>query len=177
MSRIPRRLVAISVLLAIFAAPRSAPAEARRPSPPPRAEQDFIDRHWRRPIAPQGEPPERFSPVERSLLPVSCGACHPVQFADWRASGHSKSMGPGIAGQLAEMSRSDPPSARSCLGCHAPLAEQADYIPGPTGLMPNPAFDATLRQQGLVCAGCHVRGHQRFGPPPREGSPVRPAPR
>jgi Cytochrome c554 and c-prime len=170
MSRMPRR-VGLGVLFSIiFSALGPAAAEGRRPAPPSRAEQDFLAQHWRRPLAPQGEPPTSFSPVERSLLPENCGGCHPTQFADWSLSLHSKSMGPGIAGQLAEMSHSDPAAARSCPACHAPLAEQAPDIPAPGGREPNPAFDPALRAQGLVCAGCHVRGHQRFGPPRRDGT-------
>ena len=164
------QLIVLGVLLAILPAARPAPGEGRRPAPPTRAERDFIDRHWRRPLLPQGDAPEHFSPAERSLLPASCGGCHPAQLADWSASLHSKSMGPGIAGQLVEMIRTEHASARSCLACHAPLAEQAADIPGPADSMPNPAFDPALRQQGLVCAGCHVRGHQRLGPPRRDGT-------
>jgi hypothetical protein len=39
-------------------------------------------------------------------------------------------------------------------------------------LVPNPDFDPELLQQGVVCASCHVRGHQRFGPPRRPGAPI-----
>jgi hypothetical protein len=144
--------------------------DAPRLGPLARAERDFLDRHWRGPLAPQGEPPAGFSPLERSLAPVDCGACHPAQFADWRNSLHAKSMGPGIAGQLVEMMRDDPAAARSCLTCHAPLAEQAMQVAAEGGFAPNPVFDAGLRPQGLVCAGCHVRGHQRFGPPRKDGA-------
>ncbi|MEK7364413.1 MAG: hypothetical protein AAB016_10610, partial [candidate division NC10 bacterium] len=31
-------------------------------------------------------------------------------------------------------------------------------------------FDARLQARGLACAACHVRDHQRFGPPKRDGS-------
>lgn len=120
---------------------------------------DFIEHHWHQPLAPQGPAPAGFWPIERSLAPQSCGMCHPVQLADWKTSRHAHSMGPGVAGQLAGMWRSDPDSARLCLTCHAPLAEQAPGTPG---------FDATLQQHGVVCAACHVRGHRRFGPPRRE---------
>src|SRR5258706_9701397 len=100
MARMPRR-VALGVLLStILSALGLAVAEGRRPALPSRAEQDFIDRHLRRPLAPQGEPPDSFSPAERSLLPESCGGCHPAQFADWSLSLHGKSMCPGIASQL-----------------------------------------------------------------------------
>ena len=159
-------------LLLLFPAGKVALSQPRTPSGLSATERDFLERHWRRPISPQGAPPGRFSPVERSLAPLSCGTCHPGQLADWKKSLHSKAMGPGVAGQLVEMFKSDPESARSCLDCHAPLAEQAPQVPQGKAMGPNPAFDASLQAQGLVCAGCHVRGHQRFGPPRREGATV-----
>jgi hypothetical protein len=91
-----------------------------------------------------------------------------VQYGDWRTSLHAASMGPGIAGQLVEMLESDPPAALSCQMCHAPLAEQRPLIGAPPAV--NPGFDPALRPRGLVCAGCHVRAHRRFGPPRRDGS-------
>ena len=135
----------------------------------------FLARHWRAPLAPQGSLPARFSPLEASLAPEACGTCHPAQLADWTTSLHSRSMGPGVAGQLVEMLESDPGSALSCLTCHAPLAEQAPRVPAT--LAPNPAFDPALAQRGIPCAACHVRGHQRFGPPRRDGSLASTAPR
>ncbi len=141
------------------------------------AERDFLGRHWRRPIAPQGAAPQRFSAIQRSLAPQSCGACHPAQLADWKTSLHSKAMGPGVAGQLVETFKGDPDSARSCLGCHAPLAEQSPQIAQGKSMAPNPAFDAALQSEGLVCASCHVRGNQRFGPPRRDGSTAATGPR
>jgi hypothetical protein len=80
-------------------------------------------------------------------------------------------MGPGVAGQLVEMLEQDPESAAQCASCHAPLHEQQERITdGRGGSRPNPVFDATLRAGGVVCAACHVRGHERFGPPKRDGS-------
>jgi len=124
------------------------------------AVREFLSRHWRRPIAPQGAPPSRFSPLEASLAPRSCGTCHPAQLSDWTTALHAKSMGPGVTGQLKELWRTDPESARLCLTCHAPLAEQQPEN--------RTIFDPALQGQGVVCAGCHVREHQRFGPPRRE---------
>ncbi len=132
--------------------------------------QEFLRRHWRQPLAPQGPPPARFTPIEASLQPESCGTCHPAQHADWTTSLHSKSTGPGVTGQLVEMLESDPPSALGCLACHAPLAEQAPLVAAGTELRRNPAYDEPLGAKGLVCAGCHVRAHERFGPPRRDGS-------
>src|SRR5207245_719688 len=58
--------------------------------------QEFIRRHWSQPLAPQGPPPARFSPLEASLHPESCGTCHPAQLADWRESVHAAASGPGV---------------------------------------------------------------------------------
>jgi len=139
--------------------------------------QDFLQNHWRLPLAPQGQPPVRYSPLEASLSPEACGSCHPAQYADWRESTHAAAMGPGIEGQLVEMLQSDPQSAIACLGCHGPLAEQAPLIVGDGAPRPNPDYDAALRSKGVPCAACHVRGHQRFGPPRRDGSLASAAPR
>jgi nitrate/TMAO reductase-like tetraheme cytochrome c subunit len=132
--------------------------------------QDFLRRHWSRPLAPQGPPPARYSPLEASLHPDACGSCHPAQLADWRESLHAAAMGPGVAGQLIEMRESDPQSALSCFTCHGPLAEQAPIVAQGDTAVANPEYDAVLGGKGLPCAGCHVRGHERFGPPRRDGS-------
>ncbi|MBI3027887.1 MAG: hypothetical protein HYY64_00025 [Candidatus Rokubacteria bacterium] len=132
---------------------------------------DFLRRHWARPIPLQGNPPARWSPVEASLLPESCGTCHPAQLADWKGSLHAKSMGPGVKGQLVELLASDTESALGCYTCHAPLGEQQEKIAGGQGgFLRNAAFDARLQATGLACPACHVRGHRRFGPPKRDGS-------
>ncbi len=149
-------------------APRSGPSPIER---------EFLDRHWRRPIAPQGDAPPRFSAIEKSLAPASCGSCHPTQFADWTTTRHARAMGPGVAGQLADMARNDPASVPECLACHAPLSEQRSTLGGSKGPPRNPAFDAALERQGLVCAACHVRHHERFGPPRRDGTPESATPR
>jgi hypothetical protein len=177
MIRVSAAVRGVGVLLTLVAAGAAARADSVGPRAISGADKDFLARHWRRPIEAQGPAPEGFSPLERSLAPESCGTCHPAQLADWKTTFHSRSMGHGVAGQLVEMKRTDPDSARSCLTCHAPLAEQSEQIPGRQGLVPNPSFDAGLERQGLVCAGCHVRRHQRFGPPPLEGSPARRIPR
>jgi hypothetical protein len=53
-----------------------------------------------------------------------------------------------------------------CLQCHAPLAEQRVIFEAKR------AIGAADIREGLAaasnaCAGCHVRRHQRFGPPQR----------
>lgn len=124
-------------------------------------QQEFLARHWRMPLAPQGRPPARFGPLEASLHPEKCGVCHPVQYGDWTQSIHAASMAPGVAGQLVELHKTAPGQAATCYTCHAPLAEQR---PG------QPRYDATLTAKGIVCGSCHVRKWQRFGPPLRDGT-------
>jgi hypothetical protein len=124
----------------------------------------FLERHWRLPIAAQGTPPDTFSPLEASLEPSQCGACHPKQYAEWSTSLHAGAFSPGFAGQLIEGDLAVPAELRNCQTCHAPLAEQQPFdAAGAT----NAAYDPELRSRGIACAACHVRGHRRFGPPPR----------
>lgn len=127
--------------------------------------------YWTRPIPAQGSPPASFSPVEASLKPADCGSCHAHQFADWKTALHAAAMSPGVAGQLEDMWQNDPASAASCLSCHAPLTEQAPVLAstdaaGKSSTTKNPAFQPDLSAQGIVCAACHVRQYQHFGPPP-----------
>lgn len=132
--------------------------------------ESFLERHWAEPLPPQGTPPAAFSHLEASLDPQACGKCHTEQYAGWRQSLHSRTMGPGLRWQLMLMNQEQ---GNRCLRCHAPLAEQKALVALELGWpnapkAPPPDFvPADLGHQGLVCAACHVRGHQRFGPPPR----------
>lgn len=149
------------------------PDRARSPIDPIDA---FLTRHWVDPLPPQGNPPDGFAALEASLAPDDCGGCHAEQYAQWRASLHSHTMSDGIAWQLALM---DQGQGNKCLRCHAPLAEQKALVAlrhgwpnAPTSAPPS-YVPADLADQGLVCAACHVRAHQRFGPPARtERAPV-----
>ncbi|HTY77257.1 MAG TPA: multiheme c-type cytochrome [Candidatus Bathyarchaeia archaeon] len=157
--------VILALALAAEAAEPVLPDVAATP-----AERTFIERHWRGSIPPQGAPPARFSPIERSLQPEACGACHPVQLGDWQTSLHARSMGPGVMGQLVEMRRREPATARSCARCHAPVAEQRPELLEANRVVTNPDFDVTLESRGIICASCHLRGREHFGPPRRDGS-------
>jgi hypothetical protein len=126
----------------------------------------FLDRHWSRPLAAQGKPPAAFSALEASLDPNACGSCHRAQFDDWRTSRHARSMGPGVLGQLIDMGPGAPEEHQACLRCHAPLAEQAASLIEAL----RKRRGGGLHEQGLVCAGCHVRANLRFGPPRPDGS-------
>lgn len=135
----------------------------------------FLARHWRHPLQPQGPPPAKLTPIEASLDPSSCGTCHAAQYGDWQRSLHARSMGPGVMGQILDLMRADPNAAMDCQRCHSPLAEQQEKraIAGAQAepvLAANPELNARLRAKGLVCAACHVRRWERFGPPKRDGT-------
>ncbi len=99
-------------------------------------------------VPPQGPPPTALAPAQASLSAQQCARCHAKQFREWTPSLHGGASSPGLAAQMLGMK---PAEAARCLRCHAPLAEQQT--------------DVTLREQGLSCAGCHVRGWTRHGPP------------
>ncbi len=149
-----------------------APAAARTDAEPVSEREQvlgaFLSQHWRLPVPLQGEPPSHFSSTESSLDPTRCGACHPKQWHEWQSSFHAKAFSPGFSGQLIEGDLAAPHELRQCQTCHAPLSEQQ---PVNAALAAEPAFDSALRQQGIVCAACHVRAHARFGPPRRAGLP------
>jgi hypothetical protein len=131
----------------------------------------FLADHWPAAVSPQGEPPVNFSPQEASLDPQACGECHADQYQQWRSSLHSHTMGSGIQWQLRLMSQKQ---GNKCLRCHAPLAEQKALValqqrwPNAPVEAPPSWVPPELADAGLVCAACHVRRHQRFGPPSRK---------
>jgi len=80
-------------------------------------------------------------------------------------------MGPGLMGQLADMPHDDKAQHQVCLRCHAPLAEQAHGLS--VALKEKSRLNRGLFSEGLVCAGCHVREGQWYGPPRLDGSALR----
>lgn len=152
-------------------------AGCSRPSTPEDID-TFLAQHWHDPIAAQGEPPKQFSAAEASLDPEACGACHIEQHRQWRTALHSHTMGPGIRWQFELLGQDE---TNRCLRCHAPLAEQKALLAREMGwpnapTSPPPDYvPAGFADSGLSCAACHVRGHQRFGPP-KIGTPLKDAP-
>ncbi len=128
----------------------------------------FLQHHWQVPVPLQGNPPTTYSPLEASLHPKDCAVCHLQQYQDWQSSMHSRAMSPGVYGQLLEM---EPETVTICANCHTPLSEQIPHLRQGQRFAQNKAFNADLQQAGLVCAACHVRQHQRFGPPRRADLP------
>ncbi|MEO8841292.1 MAG: c-type cytochrome [Kofleriaceae bacterium] len=103
---------------------------------------------WGAHLAAQGTPPPTLAPAQASLSAKQCGRCHAKQFREWSNSLHGAAGSPGLYAQL------DAGMKDTCRRCHAPLAEQA----------PGNVYDAALRDEGVTCAGCHVRAWTRNGP-------------
>jgi Cytochrome c554 and c-prime len=161
-------MVAVALVLGVVVALRQlSPPEVSGNGPVAA----FLQQYWQVPVQLQGAPPAAYTPVEASLHPQDCGLCHPQQYQDWQRSRHSHSMGPGVYGQLVEL---DPTTSTLCATCHTPLSEQLQQLEHQGSYQDNPSFDARLQRAGLVCAACHVRQHQRFGPPRRAAVPPLP---
>lgn len=168
-------LLLVLFLVARFLPPPTKDSQARLSLSLNQDIESFFKAYWQRPIPLQGSPPSSFTEKEASLRPEACGSCHAQQYADWKDSLHSRAMGPGPWGQIIDLAQNNPDEASLCMTCHAPLSEQMPHIAktkdgGETTYADNPHFDPELQLQGITCAACHVRQHQRFGPPKAEGA-------
>ena len=122
--------------------------------------------YWNQPSAAPGEAPQEWTELERSLAPEACGQCHAEKYEEWRSSVHAQAFSPGLVGQLLTYSAVQ---TANCMRCHAPLAEQREAFEAARaeGEAHLPAAQG-LAAAGNSCAGCHVRGHRRYGPPQRD---------
>lgn len=111
-------------------------------------------------ITVQGPPPLGLTPAAASLAPEQCARCHAAQFRQWTGSIHARAASPGLLAQIEPVAHASKDFVESCTRCHTPLAEQRRQVAGKA----NRAFDGELQQQGITCAGCHVRQWQRFRP-------------
>lgn len=111
-------------------------------------------------ITVQGPPPSTLVPAATSLAPEQCARCHAAQFRQWSGSIHARAASPGLLAQIEPVAHASKDFVESCTRCHTPLAEQRRQVDGKD----NRLFDGELQQQGITCAGCHVRQWQRFGP-------------
>jgi hypothetical protein len=139
--------------------------------------EDFlsVSEYWGRPI--QLQIPNSKSQTPNSFYPETCGECHKEQHNGWKQSLHSKSVGPGLLGQLMGTDLKSVPKdiqfAESCYFCHAPMAEQSE-MQDTRGkrqeeYVKNPSFDNKLKLSGVSCAVCHLREGKIYGPSKRGG--------
>jgi hypothetical protein len=157
-ARLPFPVLALVAFIALAAAIALATAVAG-------SADARLSGYWNLPLAPQGDAPAAWSDPERALAPEACGQCHAEKLAEWRTSLHARAFSPGLVGQLLTY---DPAQTAACMECHAPLAEQRDAFEQARrrGNAHLPAGQG-LAAAGNSCAGCHLRGHRRHGPPQR----------
>jgi len=127
--------------------------------------------------APQGPVgpalfPERLGPIPlqqppapmASLSAQACNACHGEIHDQWAKSGHATASNNRV--YLAATAALGEPA--ECRNCHLPLENQRTTLhfgPGSTGPeSENLSYDATLAEEGVTCAACHVRDGMIYGP-------------
>ena len=168
------RLLSLVVLLALLLSGCGGGREPGLRTQAASSPSRFLRDYWARPLAAQGSPPSAYSPLEASLDPRSCGACHVAQYRDWATSRHAHAFGPGLLGQMQALAPTDHAGHQDCLRCHAPLAEQERSLSGALqwwrALPGSNRVRGVSWRDGLSCAACHVRGNRRFGPPARPGT-------
>jgi hypothetical protein len=103
-----------------------------------------------------------------SLSAAACGTCHTAIYAEWKTSIHAHAW---VDPYFQAYWKHDH-HIWICLNCHTPVENQQpervlDLVRGKVQnpiKAPNPMFDAALREEGITCAGCHVRGGVIYGP-------------
>jgi hypothetical protein len=97
-----------------------------------------------------------------SISAQTCNACHGEIHDQWAASGHATaSTNPLYVAAVDALG-----NPHECDACHLPLEIQRPTLakgPG-KGRVENPAYDPTLRLEGVTCAACHVRDGVIVGP-------------
>ena len=95
-----------------------------------------------------------------SLSSATCGSCHVEHLAEWKTSIHAAAW---TDPQFVEERKKG--AEWLCINCHTPLRVQHEKlvvslvdgdVEKPISVK-NPEFDANLQQEGITCAGFHVR--------------------
>ena len=103
-----------------------------------------------------------------SLKAEDCGACHKDIYEEWKTSYHAQAFTDPFFRAYWKKDG----EVWICLNCHTPLENQQPElikeIPRnrveQAVKVPNPDFDQALQQEGITCAGCHVRDGVVWGP-------------
>jgi hypothetical protein len=110
-----------------------------------------------------------------SLSAEECGECHEAIYEEWSKSMHARAW----TDPYYQIDYVFDGSQQICLNCHIPLEnQQEDLVVGFRDremfkpiLRPNPDFDASLRDEGVTCAVCHVREGRIVGTSETEDAP------
>ncbi|MBF0278901.1 MAG: hypothetical protein HQM13_13960 [SAR324 cluster bacterium] len=124
-------------------------------------------RHWQTPIPLQGKPIREHQLLAQEISAQDCRKCHIEKYEEWSSSLHSRSIGPGVIGQYLVFNGRE---KSECNICHAPMTEQWEQTLGVDKEWNNNGnFNKVLFEEGITCAACHLRQHQRHGPPLKPG--------
>lgn len=142
-------------------------AGCRKPPPaappaPPKPSITAVSEKWQR-VLPFQTVPKGL----KGIRAIDCAECHRENYDEWLTSNHAAAWtDPQYQAELKK------DALWACLNCHLPLEnQQPNRILGLYGgdlwkpvMEPNPNFDPQLQQEGLTCAGCHVRDGAILGP-------------
>ncbi|TAK80685.1 MAG: hypothetical protein EPO20_28235 [Betaproteobacteria bacterium] len=110
-----------------------------------------------------------------SVRAADCGACHRRQYDEWKTTIHAAAW----TDPYYQVDWMFDGRQQLCNNCHTPLDRQQearvlgfrDRDKWEPVLAPNPDFDPVLKQEGVTCAGCHLRKGRILGP---SGNPAAP---
>lgn len=116
------------------------------------------------------ERPEIISIPEglESVSASECGVCHKKIYEEWKTSIHANAW----KDPYFQVDFKFDGSLQICMNCHAPLENQQENLVlgfrdkhkfDPI-LKPNPNFDSSLKDEGVTCAVCHIKGGVILGP-------------
>ena len=131
-----------------------------------------VSEAFERPVDTRG-----MSPTLGTLRAEECGACHADEYRDWKTSIHARAW----TDPYYQVDWVFDGRQQLCNNCHIPLDRQQearvvgfrDRDKSDPVLAPNAEFDPVLQQEGVTCAGCHLREGRILGP---RGSPNAPHP-
>jgi hypothetical protein len=103
-----------------------------------------------------------------SLKAEDCGKCHKEIYDEWKTSYHAQAFTDPFFRAYWKKDG----EVWICLNCHTPLTNQQPELITeiPRNRVekavktPNPDFDQAFQQEGITCAGCHVRDGVILGP-------------
>lgn len=129
-----------------------------------------VSEAFERPIESGG-----ISPILGKLHAAECGACHREEHEEWKTTIHSRAW----TDAYYQVDWAFDGRQQICKNCHTPLDRQQEGLvlgfrdrdKWKPVLAPNPDFDPALREEGVTCAGCHLRNGEILGPRGSRGAP------
>lgn len=110
---------------------------------------------------------DQFPAILETLSAEECAACHKAIFDEWSTTIHSKAW----TDPYFQIDFEFDGNQQICKNCHTPLDRQQENLvlgfrdkeKWDPILAPNPDFDPDLQNEGVTCAGCHLREGKILG--------------